>query len=62
MQFAQWSLTTVFPQIIEKQMEIKCEKHGEISMKLIAPDLVSWLIILIVSFEEHKKKRTCVLF
>jgi hypothetical protein len=25
---------------IEKQMEIKCEKHGEISLKSIAPDLV----------------------
>ncbi|CAF3734188.1 unnamed protein product [Rotaria sp. Silwood1] len=25
---------------IEKQMEIKCEKHGEISLKCIAPDLI----------------------
>ena len=26
---------------VEKQMEIKCDKHGEISLKFIAPDLVS---------------------
>ncbi|CAF3442572.1 unnamed protein product [Rotaria socialis] len=25
---------------IEKQMEIMCEKHGEISLRLIAPDLL----------------------
>ncbi|UJR21881.1 hypothetical protein I4U23_024954 [Adineta vaga] len=26
--------------LVEKQMKIKCEKHGEIPMKIIAPDLI----------------------
>ncbi|CAF4398633.1 unnamed protein product [Rotaria socialis] len=30
--------------LIEKQMEIKCEKHGVISLKLAAPDLVSLML------------------
>ncbi|CAF1166862.1 unnamed protein product [Adineta steineri] len=46
--------------LIEKKMEVKCEKHGEISLEAIAPDLIFLDLSMnnfLISFEAIKLKK-----